>query len=52
MLHPVIIEQLREREKRRSRAEKRLELPLDVPSAERPSEDEEEPRGVWIVDLS
>lgn len=58
MLHPFIIEQIRQREeedrRHRDRHQPRVQLPLDVyhPASEPASDDEEDPdRGVAILDL-
>lgn len=57
MLHPFIIEQIRHREelvrRRREPAQPRAELPVGTydPVPERPEEDEDDNRGVIILDL-
>jgi hypothetical protein len=56
MLPPFIIEQIRRREEAQRRKtdakQPRIELPLDVyPPAKEPEADEDQQRGVVVVDL-
>jgi hypothetical protein len=56
MLNPFIIDQIKRREqeeRRRSERQPVIELPVPMPTAPRPTSDDEETgeRGVFIIDL-